>query len=118
MPRPASWPTICATSSKASRSEPARSASGDVVLRRAHRRPAEAALWLMGAVTLLAVFGLAIGYRYHLRLEHEFRATDAARHAADQERQRAERLPLLPPHGAGRTRVVGQQHRSSRAPAR
>ena len=35
------------------------------VLRRAHRRPAEAALWLMGAVTLLAVFGLAIGYRYH-----------------------------------------------------
>ncbi len=59
-------------------------------LRRAHRRPAEAALWLMGAVTLLAVFGLAIGYRYHLRLEDEFRATDAARHAADQERKRAE----------------------------
>ena len=62
------------------------------VLRRAHRRPAEAVLWLMGAVTLLAVFGLAIGYRYHLRLEHEFRATDAARHAADQERRRAERF--------------------------
>jgi WD40 repeat protein len=41
-------------------------------------------------VTLLAVFGLAIGYRYHLRLEHEFKATDAARRAADQERQRAE----------------------------
>jgi WD40 repeat protein/serine/threonine protein kinase len=62
------------------------------VLRRAHRRPAEAALWLMGAVTLLAVLGLAIGYRYHLRLEHEFKATDAARHAADQERKRAERF--------------------------
>ena len=62
------------------------------VLRRAHRRPAEAALGLMGAVTLLAVFGLALGYRYHLRLEHEFRATDAARHTADQERKRAERF--------------------------
>ena len=60
------------------------------VLRRAHRRPAEAAQWLMGVVILLAFFGLAIGYRYHLRLEHEFRATDAARHIADQERQRAE----------------------------
>ena len=60
------------------------------VLRRAHRRPAEAALWLMGVVTLLATLGLAIGYRYQLRLEHEFRATDAARHLADQERQRAE----------------------------
>ena len=62
------------------------------VLRRAHRRPAEAALWLMGAVTLLAVLGLAIGYRYHRRLEHEFRATDAARHAADRERKRAEQF--------------------------
>ena len=41
---------------------------------------------------MLAVLGLAIGYRYHLRLEHEFRATDAARHAADQERKRAERF--------------------------
>jgi eukaryotic-like serine/threonine-protein kinase len=60
------------------------------LLRRAHRRPAEAALWLMGVVTLLATLGLAIGYRYQLRLEHEFRATDAARHLADQERQRAE----------------------------
>jgi hypothetical protein len=46
----------------------------------------------MGAVTLLAVFGLVIGYRYHLRLGHEFRATEAARHAADQERKRAERF--------------------------
>jgi eukaryotic-like serine/threonine-protein kinase len=61
-------------------------------LRRAHRRPAEAALWLMGAVTMLAVFGLAIGYRYHLWLEREFKATDLARHAADQERRRAERF--------------------------
>jgi WD40 repeat protein/serine/threonine protein kinase len=65
------------------------------VLRRAHRRPAEAALWLMGAVTMLAVFGLAIGYRYHLWLEREFKATDAARHAADRERRRAERFLYL-----------------------
>jgi eukaryotic-like serine/threonine-protein kinase len=62
------------------------------VLRRAHRRPAEAAVWLMGVVTLLAVFGLAIGFRYHVRLQDEFRATNKARHAADQERQRAERF--------------------------
>jgi WD40 repeat protein len=62
------------------------------VLRRAHRRPAEAALWLMGALTSLAVLGLGIGYRYHLRLEQEFRATDAARQVADQERKRAEQL--------------------------
>ncbi len=62
------------------------------VLRRAHRRPAEAALWVMGMVTVLAVFGLAIGYRYHLRLEDELWATNRARHAADQERQRAERF--------------------------
>ncbi len=62
------------------------------MLRRAHRRPAEAALWLMGVVTLLAVFGLTIGYRYHRRLEHEFRATDAARRTGDQERKRAERF--------------------------
>ncbi len=61
-------------------------------LRRAHRRPAEAALWLMGTVTMLAVFGLAIGYRYQVWLEREFRATDAARHAADQEQRRAERF--------------------------
>ena len=37
----------------------------------------------MGAVTMLAVFGLAIGYRYHVWLAREFKATDAARHAAD-----------------------------------
>ncbi|MBV8430292.1 MAG: protein kinase, partial [Solirubrobacterales bacterium] len=62
------------------------------MLRRAHRRPAEAALGLMGALTSLAVLGLGIGYRYHVRLEQEFRATDAARHAADRERRRAEQL--------------------------
>ena len=49
------------------------------VLRRAHRRPAEAALWLMGLVTLLAVVGLAIGFRYHVRLQDEFRATNTLR---------------------------------------
>ncbi len=62
------------------------------MLRRAHRRPAEAALWLMGLVTMLAIVGLAVGYRYHQRLQHEFKATDAARRAADRERQRAERF--------------------------
>jgi eukaryotic-like serine/threonine-protein kinase len=60
------------------------------VLRRAQRRPAEAASWFLGVVTLLAVIGLAVGFHYHLRLQHELSAADAARHLADQERQRAE----------------------------
>ncbi len=46
----------------------------------------------MGAVTLLAIIGLAIGYRYQLRLDTILRATEAARHAADQERKRAEKF--------------------------
>ena len=46
----------------------------------------------MGAVTVLAVIGLAIGYRYHLRLEDEFRATVSHAMLRDQERQRAEKF--------------------------
>ncbi|MFO0893232.1 MAG: protein kinase, partial [Isosphaeraceae bacterium] len=61
-------------------------------LRRAQRRPAEAGLLMMGAVTILAMVGLAIGSHYHLRLQREFEATEMARNSADQERRRAERL--------------------------
>ena len=59
-------------------------------LRRAQRRPAEAALGLMGAVTVLAVIGLGVGYRYHLRLESEVRATELARQAEPPRSERAE----------------------------
>ena len=44
----------------------------------------------MGAVTVLAVIVLAIGYRYHLRLERLLQTTESARYAETQERRRAE----------------------------
>jgi eukaryotic-like serine/threonine-protein kinase len=59
-------------------------------LRRAQRRPAEAALGLMGTVTVLAMIVLAVGYRYHLRLERLLQTTESARYAETQERRRAE----------------------------
>ncbi len=59
-------------------------------LRRARRRPAEAALALMGSVTVLAMIVLAVGYRYHLRLERLLQTTESARNAENQERRRAE----------------------------
>ena len=52
--------------------------------------PRKRALGLMGTVTVLAMIGLAIGYRYHLRLERLFQTTESARHAETQERRRAE----------------------------
>ncbi len=52
-------------------------------LRRAQRRPAEAAMMMMATVTLLAMIGLALGYRYQLRLEHHFKSTESARQAED-----------------------------------
>ena len=59
-------------------------------LRRAQRRPAEACLGLMGTVTVLAMIVLAVGYRYHLRLERLLQTTESARNAETQERRRAE----------------------------
>ena len=59
-------------------------------LRRAQRHPAEAATMMMAAVTLLAMIGLALGYRYQLRLEHLFQSTETARRAESLERWRAE----------------------------
>ncbi|QEH34868.1 Serine/threonine-protein kinase PknB [Aquisphaera giovannonii] len=60
------------------------------ILRRAHRRPAEAAMGLMVVVTALAVCGLVLGYLYHQRLEVEFRATDLARRGEAHQRRLAE----------------------------
>ena len=76
-------------------------------LRRAQRRPAETALGLMGVVTVLAIIGLGAGHRYQRRLEREVRATELARQAGPPEGTGRE-LPLLPPHGPGRARMVGQ----------
>ena len=44
----------------------------------------------MGTVTVLAMIVLAVGYRYHLRLEHLLQTTESARYAETQERRRAE----------------------------
>ncbi|WP_165226703.1 protein kinase domain-containing protein [Aquisphaera insulae] len=62
------------------------------ILRRAHRRPAEAAMALMAVVTALAVCGLVLGYLYHQRLEVEFHATDLARRGEAHQRELAESL--------------------------
>jgi WD40 repeat protein len=58
--------------------------------RHARRRPAEAAALAMVAVTALAVVGLAVGWRYHVRLRSEYDRTDQARRAEERERRRAE----------------------------
>ncbi len=59
-------------------------------LRRARCRPMEAALGLMGVVTVLAIFVLAVGYRYHVRLEYLFQTTEQALSAEGRQRLRAE----------------------------
>jgi eukaryotic-like serine/threonine-protein kinase len=58
--------------------------------RHAHRHPAEAAAMTMVAVTALAVVGLAVGWRYHVRLRHEYFRTDQARRAEEQARRHAQ----------------------------
>jgi WD40 repeat protein/tRNA A-37 threonylcarbamoyl transferase component Bud32 len=58
--------------------------------RHSRRHPSEAAALAMVAVTALAVVGLAVGWRFHTRLRHEYDRTDQARHAEEKERRRAE----------------------------
>ena len=71
----------------------------------------------MVAVTALAMVGLAVGWRFHFRLRHEYVRTDQARRAEEQARRHAEAYLVLQSHGAGRTRVLGQQCRAGRAAA-
>ena len=44
----------------------------------------------MVAVTALAIVGLVVGWRYHIRLRHEYDKTEQARRAEAQEHRRAE----------------------------
>ena len=60
------------------------------IWRQARRRPAEAAVLAMLAVTALAFVGLGVGWRFHLRLLREYRRTDQARQSEASERRRAE----------------------------
>jgi WD40 repeat protein/serine/threonine protein kinase len=53
------------------------------LLRRAHRKPAETALLLLGVVTLLAMIGLGTGYRYQRRLESLVRETGLQKERAE-----------------------------------